>query len=50
MELVSKKLVEPAEAYSKAVDKAGFEAQLKRGGFDIAGKPQPKTPVAVPAR
>ena len=26
MELVTKKLVEPAEAYAKAVDKAGFDA------------------------
>ena len=31
MELVTKKLVAPDEAYSKAVDKAGFEALLKRG-------------------
>jgi twitching motility protein PilT len=39
MDLVAKKLVAPDEAYSKAVDKAGFEAVLKRGGFD----PRPKT-------
>jgi twitching motility protein PilT len=32
MDLVTKKLVEPDEAMSKAVDKAGFEAMLKRGG------------------
>jgi twitching motility protein PilT len=32
MDLVTKKLVEPDEALSKAVDKAGFEAMLKRGG------------------
>jgi twitching motility protein PilT len=32
MDLVVKKLVEPDEAMSKAVDKAGFEALLKRGG------------------
>jgi twitching motility protein PilT len=30
-DLVSKKLVEPEEALSKAVDKASFEALLKRG-------------------
>jgi twitching motility protein PilT len=30
-DLVSKKLVEPEEAQAKAVDKAGFEALLKRG-------------------
>jgi twitching motility protein PilT len=36
MELVTKKLVEPDEALSKAVDKAGFEALLKRGGAGAA--------------
>jgi twitching motility protein PilT len=35
MELVTKKLVAPDEAHSKAVDKAGFEGLLKRGGFDL---------------
>ena len=35
MELVSKKLVEPAEAYAKAVDKTGFESLLKRSGLSI---------------
>ena len=34
MELVTKKLVEPQEAYLKAVDKAGFEGLLKRAGLD----------------
>jgi len=34
MDLVAKKLVEPQEAYSKAVDKANFEALLKRAGID----------------
>jgi twitching motility protein PilT len=34
-ELVSKKLVAPDEAYSKSVDKAGFESLLKRIGVDI---------------
>jgi twitching motility protein PilT len=32
MDLVTKKLVAPEEAYAKSVDKAGFEAQLKRLG------------------
>jgi twitching motility protein PilT len=36
MELVTKKLVEPAEAYAKAVDKAGFDAALKRAGINIS--------------
>ncbi len=34
LDLVTKKLVEPAEAYAKSVDKGGMEAQLKRFGFD----------------
>jgi twitching motility protein PilT len=34
MELVTKKLVEPQEAYQKAVDKGNFEALLKRAGID----------------
>ena len=34
MELVSKKIVEPEEAYLKAVDKAGFEGLLKRANID----------------
>jgi twitching motility protein PilT len=47
MELVNKKLVEPAEALAKAVDKGGFDALLKRAGFNVAGvadvKPRPQT-------
>jgi len=35
MELVMKKLVEPAEAYAKAVDKGGFDAALKRAGINV---------------
>jgi twitching motility protein PilT len=34
MDLVSRKLVAPDEAYAKAVDKAGFESLLKRAGID----------------
>jgi twitching motility protein PilT len=34
MELVTKKLVEPQEAYLKSVDKGGFEGLLKRAGID----------------
>jgi twitching motility protein PilT len=34
MELVSRKIVAPDEAYSKSVDKNGFEALLKRAGID----------------
>jgi twitching motility protein PilT len=40
-DMVTRKLVAPEEAYSKAVDKGTFEAQIKRLGFD------PKAPQAV---
>jgi twitching motility protein PilT len=62
-ELVTKKIVAPEEAYAKAVDKAGFESQLKRLGFDpqkpsassqTPGSPAPQRPAqqgtTVPAR
>src|SRR5687767_983189 len=39
MELVTRKLVAPNEAYSKSVDKPGFETMLKRVGIEL-----PKTP------
>ena len=44
MELVTKKLVAPEEAYSKAVDKPGFEGLLKRAGLDS----RPKAAVSTP--
>lgn len=34
-ELVQKGLVEPRDAWIKAIDKTGFETQLTRGGFKI---------------
>jgi len=34
MDLVTKKLVEPEEAYAKSVDKAAFEGLLKRANLD----------------
>ena len=34
MELVTKKLVTPDEAYIKSVDKTSFEGLLKRAGID----------------
>jgi twitching motility protein PilT len=47
MDLVTKKLVAPEEAYAKAVDKAALESQLKRVGFS----PQPAPAgAAAPAR
>jgi twitching motility protein PilT len=42
LELVTKKLVAPDEAYAKAVDKPAFEAALKRVGLD----PRPKVQAA----
>ena len=39
LELVAKKLVAPDEAYSKSVDKGGFEALLKRAGLSAAPVP-----------
>ena len=41
IELVNKKLVEPAEAYAKAVDKSGFEGLLKRSGINVGAPPAP---------
>jgi hypothetical protein len=40
MDLVGKKLVAPDEAYSKAVDKPGFEALLKRAGASLEQRPK----------
>jgi twitching motility protein PilT len=47
MELVSKKLVTPDEAYSKSVDKGGFEGLVKRAGLTLEARPQ--KPQAAPA-
>ena len=49
MDLVSKKIVAPDEAYSKAVDKTGFEGLLKRGGFSLENKPQAAPAAAAAA-
>ena len=35
MALVKKKLVDPAEAYRKAIDKAGFTSQLRSAGLKV---------------
>ena len=47
LDLVTRKLVAPDEALSKAVDKAGFEAVLKRTGAGAApgpeARPRPQT-------
>ncbi len=48
MDLVTKKLVAPDDALSKAVDKAGFEAIVKRTGAGASpageGRPRSTTP------
>jgi twitching motility protein PilT len=44
MDLVTKKLVDPAEAYAKAVDKSGFDAALKRAGINVTTGPEPRAP------
>src|SRR5205085_2696732 len=38
LELVTKKLVLPDEAMTKAVNKTGFESALKRAGIALAGQ------------
>ena len=38
-ELVKKKLVEPAEAYAKAIDKSGLLGNLKKNGIDTSWAP-----------
>jgi twitching motility protein PilT len=51
MDLVTKKIVAPDEAYVKSIDKAGFETMLKRVGLSGTGSaaPAPQAP-AAPAR
>ncbi len=49
MELVTKKLVTPEEAHSKAIDKAGMEALLKRVGWANPLTAQPAAAAAAPA-
>ena len=47
MDLVQKKLVEPAEACAKAVDKGGFDALLKRNNINLSVPADPKAKPAV---
>src|SRR5476651_384255 len=52
MELVTKKIVAPAEAYIKAIDKPGMDMVMKRAGLDptkFAGPAGPGAPPAAPA-
>ena len=41
IDLVNRKLVDPAEAYAKAVDKGGLDGLLKRAGFNVGMAPAP---------
>jgi twitching motility protein PilT len=50
MDLVTKKIVAPEEAYLKSIDKAGFEVMLKRVGLSGTGSAAPAPPAAAPAR
>jgi len=52
MDLVTKKLVAPEEAYLKAIDKAGIEVVMKRAGLNPnPAAPAPAAPAAAaPAR
>jgi len=49
MDLVTKKLVAPDEAYAKAIDKNGMETLLKRIGWTQSAPAAPAQPVAVGA-
>ena len=50
MELVTKKLVAPDEALAKAVDKAGFDALLKRAGLSAGAATEASRPPATDIR
>jgi twitching motility protein PilT len=47
-DLVKRKVVEPQEAYAKAMDKPGLLAQLKKHGIDTSWAPTEPTPGAAP--
>jgi twitching motility protein PilT len=43
LDLAKRKLIEPEEAYAKAVDKAGLIAAFRRGGIDVSWAPKDAT-------
>jgi twitching motility protein PilT len=45
-ELVKKKVVDPQEAYAKAVDKAGLLAQFRKNNIDVSWAPAEASPAA----
>jgi twitching motility protein PilT len=49
-DLVKKKVVDPQEAYAKAMDKTGLLNMFKKGGIDTSWAPaEPGAPTAAPA-
>jgi twitching motility protein PilT len=50
MDLVTKKLVTPEEAYVKAIDKAAIEVVMKRAGLNPNPSAAPAVPVGAPAK
>jgi hypothetical protein len=48
-DLVKRKVIEPQDAYAKAVDKAGLLNQFKKSGVDVSWAPAEPTPGAAPA-
>jgi twitching motility protein PilT len=49
LQLVTRKLVEPLEAYDKAVDKPGLVTALKRAGVDVSWAPKDALAGGAPA-
>jgi twitching motility protein PilT len=49
LDLVKRKVVEPSEAYSKTIDKAGLLAMFKRAGIDVSWAPKEAAAAAAPA-
>ena len=48
-DLVKRKIVEPQEAYAKAVDKAGLLAQYRKNNIDVSWAPSEPGAPAAPA-
>ena len=48
LDLVKRRLVEPQEAYTKAVDKAGLLGLFKRSGVDVSWAPKDATAQGSP--
>jgi twitching motility protein PilT len=46
LELVTQRLVDPAEAYAKAISKEEFRGMLERGGFRVGTTPEARQALA----